>query len=102
MKRNKLALILLCLFSFTPQMIMWCAVIGPDHFAVLEIVLFVVLYQKYIDQREGDKKGIFLNLIGMAVSAAFINWFKPLSVLYVLIFACTEVLQAFHMFLRNG
>ena len=95
---KKVALMAVALFSFMPSMVVYSCITTPDHVTIFLILLSVFLWmqaEKHRDDWQKSKKAVLL-VLGTSVCCSLVNWFKPLSVLYLVAFVCYEA--AVHLY----
>jgi hypothetical protein len=89
--KSQTALVAVGFLCFNPSMIAYSGIITPDHFAALFILLTVYFFIK-VEQYSGIciyKTWIYTVLA--AASAITVNLFKPLSILFFIVFLCIEL-----------
>lgn len=96
--RRNVALIASMLFAFNPSLVLYSCVTTPDHITIFLIVLAVFFWRRTEMCRADGLRGRQLILYSMALIFCFvlINWFKPLSILFIIVFICYET--AVHLF----
>lgn len=88
---KKIAFFSSCVFIFYPQLIMWISINTPDHFVILLTSLIIFLYGLYLKERSNKK--VFIVLFLLFLVSSLINLFKPLSVLFLLIYIFSEIVN---------
>lgn len=86
------------LYAFNPSMIFYSCVTTPDHVSAPLFVLTIFFWmkaEKYRRDWPHGKKAI-PHVIGAVICCALVNWFKPLSVLFLIAFICYE--SAVHLY----
>lgn len=78
--------IIIALLACFPQMVMWDAVAGPDHFTILFEGILVLVWCKSLNSK---KTVLYILLEAMCV--AMIGLFKPLGPFVIILLICAEV-----------
>jgi 4-amino-4-deoxy-L-arabinose transferase-like glycosyltransferase len=100
-KSKKAGIIALLLFSCFPSLIVYTNITTPDHFTILLFTCFIATWVKLLEYRKKKSKKIILWCFLNVLSIIGINLFKPLSILGLLVFICTELLCILFPILRE-
>ena len=97
---RKLAIIAVMLFAFEPSMIVDSCCLLPAHYAIFFILLAALFWmraEKYRGEWPHSKKGL-VYILCTALACALVNWFKPLSVFFLVVFVCFEVASYIYIY----
>lgn len=75
------------LYACSPSMIIWTNIMSPDHITMCLFTLQAILWY-WMWRKKEDRKACLILIILHSIVCVFINWFKPLSVLFFLVFMC--------------
>ncbi|MDE7311320.1 MAG: glycosyltransferase family 39 protein [Eubacterium sp.] len=75
------------LYACSPSMIIWTNVMSPDHITMWLFTLQAITWY-WIWRKKDDRKACVVFIVLHSIVCALINWFKPLSLLFLLIFFC--------------
>lgn len=90
------------LYAFSPSMIVYSSVHTPDHFSMLLIGVICMFWSRMYNARKFDnKKGFYTNALLVIFFACLLNLFKPLKILLLLVFVCTEIMCSYHEVFAN-
>lgn len=82
---KRVGIIASILYSCFPSLIIWTNITSPDHILMLLFVLQIIVW--FWMWKNKDKKKICILLICVhSLVCNLINWFKPLVLLYILVF----------------
>lgn len=82
---KKVAFIASMLYCCFPSLIVWTNIMSPDHILMTLFCLQIIIWYWMWKKRDNRKLCIFLIFLH-SVICVFINWFKPLSILFLLVF----------------
>lgn len=86
------ALLASALFAFNPSLIVYSCITTPDHITILLFILAVFFWRRLEENRINwlhNKKGRIYAL-AIILCCMLINLFKPLSILFAVVFICYE------------
>lgn len=95
---KRAALMGAALLAFNPSMIFYSCITTPDHFTAFLLVLTIFFWmrgEKYRMDWPHSKK-IIPYAVGAVTCCFLVNWFKPLSVFFIIAFICYE--SAMHLY----
>ena len=76
------------IFIFNPILLVWSSITTPDHFYI--IIFFGMIYC-FVRAHEGEGKRPYYWLCVAAVLAALTEFFKPIGILFLIAYVCTEL-----------
>lgn len=79
------------LYGLSPSMIIYAGITTPDHFTMLLFAIIAYAWVNMNQYRNNDKKLFYKWLVITIISAVSINLFKPVSILFLLVFLCSEI-----------
>lgn len=100
-KSKKAGIFGLLLFACYPSLIVYTNITTPDHFSILFFTCFIATWVKMLEYRENNSRYFYIWSIANIFSIVAINLFKPLSILGLLVFICTELLYFIFPIIKN-
>lgn len=92
------ALLAALLFATNPSLILYSCITTPDHFTILLFVLTFVFWVQAEENRSEwyRKPKTIAYLLATILCCMMVNFFKPLSVFFLIVFVCYEI--AVHLY----
>lgn len=89
---KKIGYLAISLFACFPSLILYTNITTPDHFSLLFFLCFIASWVKMFEYRKTFDKRLYLWGFINIIFIVCINLFKPLSILGLLVFICSELL----------
>ena len=92
------------LFATNPSLIMYSGITTPDHVTIFLIVLVIFFWtkmEKFRNEWPQKNKRLIIYSAAVIISCVLVNYFKPLSIFFIVVFLCYEFTVHFFPALRE-
>lgn len=100
---KKTALMAALLFTLNPSLICYSCISTPDHITILLFLLILLFWSRLEHYRQDHpwNRNTLLFSGALILCCTLVNWFKPLSIFFVVAFICYEVAVYLYPALRK-